>query len=315
MLTRAPRKSAIGKEAERQGIGCAEGAGFGEGGQAAEDAADDDDRDAEGRQGGNAGQHDAPEADALVAGIAAPPRYPAAGDQQRARHQQARHDAGGEQLQHRDVAQGRGIDDHDHAGRDDRPDDRRAGGYRGAVGGAVAFAFHGRDQSLADGHRVGHRGARDAGEEDADGDVDVAQGTRHAPEQAVGKSHHSFRESRAVHDLGREDEIGHGDEHESGDAGEKAVGDNLEIAQAADRHRAHQPGRNHDQTYRYADSDQEQKSARGPAHGSAPSSTRPCTRCSSSTRPDTGTDAATHFPDTCRKSETMISSLESAKKP
>ncbi|KAG1444774.1 hypothetical protein G6F57_017734 [Rhizopus arrhizus] len=137
---RLQAERAVIEEADQQGVDDGAGGGFGGGEDAEADAADDQHRHHQRGQGVDGGGAQLAPRERLAAGPA---------------QQDARDDAGHEQLAHRGVGDG-AVDDQHDAGRDD------GGGSAGAADeGAgkalvVAAARHRRQQQAADGHHVGH---------------------------------------------------------------------------------------------------------------------------------------------------------------
>ena len=169
--------------------------------------------------------------------IAAHVREHAAHREQKRRHEEPRHNPGREEIEDRDVAKNGGIHDHHHARRDDRADDRGAGGDGCGVGSVVAFLLHRRDQKPPDGHRIGDRRAGEPGEEHAGGHVDVAQRAPNATQKCIVERHELLGESRLIHQLRGEDEVRNRDQHEARDTREHAIGHHAAQVQPADRNR------------------------------------------------------------------------------
>ena len=77
-----------------------------------------------------------------------------------------------------------------------------------------ALLLHLRDQERADAGGVGRGGARDAGEEHADQDVDVAEPARQMADHGPGEVDQAIGDAGRVHQVGGQQEEGDGQQHE-----------------------------------------------------------------------------------------------------
>ena len=308
----APGERAVEQHADGDGVDRREGRGFGDRAEPAQDAAEDDHRHEQRRDRGQERAQGESESGLAVHGKSAPPGEIETHRQQRTRQQQAGNDAGDEQRDHRDVVEHGRVHHHDDARRNDRPEDRCAGGDRGRVGRRIAFLLHGRDQQLADRDGIGDRRAGQPGEEQAAGDVDVAQCAAHAAEQGVVEVDQALGQARLVHQLGGEDEVRDRHEQEAAHAREHPVGDDLEELDPADRRRTREAREQHHQADGRADQQYDDEHRQGGGHQSRSASgfsgssrSRPLTRWIARMMPATGMQAATQRPCTWIWSDTM----------
>ena len=188
-------------------------------GEAAEDRADDDDRDQQGR--GRA-QHD-PGALAqgeLVAGRVVVDEAHAGDDQEEQDGQEhARHDAGHQHVADRDLGQN-GIDDEHHRGRDDRAEHAAIGGEAGGEVLVVALALHFGDHDLRHDRDLCRGRAEDRGDEHVGEDVDIGQPALERADEGHGEVDDAARDAAAIHDLADQDEERDGDQPVAVDAAE-----------------------------------------------------------------------------------------------
>src|SRR5690625_3218625 len=103
----------------------------------------------------------------------------------------------------------------------------------------------------------------------------MAQVAPDATEQRVVEGDELLREPSLIHQLGRKDEVGDGDQHVGGDAGKHAVGDDAHHSLAADHVAARYAGQRHDDGNRRADQqkkheDQDREGHQDTCFGSAP---------------------------------------------
>ena len=140
-----------------------------------------------------------------------------------------------EQLAHRDPAPVHvGVDQHRHAGRDDRSHHRRSRYHRRHEPTRVALTHHARGQHRPDGRALGQRHARHAGEQHAGQHDHVGQAAPQVAHQAVGKIDQLGQHATALHEIARDDEERDGEQREGVHAPEHQRG------QDGDRHGARQ---------------------------------------------------------------------------
>ena len=129
-------------------------------------------------------------------------------DHQRESDQDSRDDSAEEQAADRNLRD-RSIDDHDHAGRDDRPDCARSRDQRCRKSGLVAGLLHRRDGDRGDGRRVGRGRAGDAGDRHARHDGGMREAGAEMANQRARKVNELPADSTGRHDRSGQNEIGH----------------------------------------------------------------------------------------------------------
>ncbi len=129
----------------------------------------------------------------------------------------AGHDAGDEELDHRGAGDHR-VEQHRDRRRDDDRERGRRGDHRGRELLAVAAASHRRDQDRAQRRRVGDRRAGDLGEKERRPDRHHRQPAADPAEQRRRERDQPARDARRVHDRARQDEQRDRDQREAGRA-------------------------------------------------------------------------------------------------
>ena len=135
------------------------------------------------------------------------------GDHQREPDQDSRDDAAEEQSADRDLCD-RPVDDHGHAGRDDRPDGAGGRDQGGGKSGLVAGLLHGRDDDRADRRRVRGGRARHAGDRHAGHDRRMREAGAEMADQRAREIDQLLADAAGRHDRSGQDEIGHRQQRE-----------------------------------------------------------------------------------------------------
>ena len=152
------------------------------------------------------------------------------------RDQDAGNEAGHEQPADRDVLVLHGVDDHAHRGRNDGPDDGRAGRERSGIGAGVAGLVHHLDHHRARARGVGQGRARNAREQRQRQHVGIAQATAQMADELRREAQQHMGQRAARHQLGRQDEERHGHQRKAVDAGEHFLEHHQLRIAAADEH-------------------------------------------------------------------------------
>lgn len=174
-------------------------------GEAAEDRADDDDRDQQGRRR-TEHDHDALAQGLLLAGrVVVDEAHGGDDEKEHQRQQKAGHDAGDQHVADRDLGE-HGIDDEHHRGRDDRPEHAAIGGEAGGEVLVVALALHLRDHDLRHDRDLGRGRAEDRGDEHVGEDVDIGQPAPERADEGHGEVDDAPGDAAAIHDLADQDE-------------------------------------------------------------------------------------------------------------
>ena len=165
--------------------------------------------------------------------------------------------ARGEEGGHRDVGHG-GNDDHENAGRHENAHGRGGRDHRHRLLLAVARLEHGRDHGRADGRDVGHRGARDAGEDVLGHHHGHAEASANPADQHLGEPDQPHRDAPRLHEGARQDKEGNGEQDEGVNAFEGLLHDDGErvLPRPPETDEARHPD---DEGHGHAEGEQDQK--------------------------------------------------------
>ena len=189
----------------------ADGCGLRRVGEPAEDAADDHDRDQQGRRRPQDRRHPLPRGLIVGLGIIVDISHQRDDDAEHRRQDHARHDAGNQHVADGHLRQ-HAVDDEHHRRRNDRPEHAAIGGQSRRKGLVVALLFHLRHHDLRHDRDLRGRRAQDGGDEHVGEDVDVGQPTLQRADKGHRHVDDASRNAAAVHDLADQDEQRYGDQ-------------------------------------------------------------------------------------------------------
>ena len=212
------------EEAYKEGIDDRHGRRFGRRKDPAQDAADDDTRHHQGRQG----LPEAPQADGparLFTGkpIPMPDRDDVIGHSQGPTQEDARHDPCHEQTGHGDPAVAHGVDDHDDGRGYNGPERGRRRRECRRVVRVVTGPLHHPHQDRPRTGGIGEGGTADPGENHVGQDIHMSQPAPDVAHEIVGEAQDVGGNAAGRHQIGGEDEKGDGHEGKGVDAVEKAL--------------------------------------------------------------------------------------------
>ena len=205
---------------DQRGGDRADGRGFRRIGEAAEDGADDDDRD---QQGGRRPQdrHDALARRLIVgAGIVVDISHQRDDEAEHHREDDARHDAGDQHVADRDLRE-HAVDHEHHRRRNDRAEHAAIGGEARREGLVVALLLHLRHHDLRHDRDLRGRRSQDRGDEHVGEDVDVGEPALQRADERHRHVDDAPGDAAAVHDLADQDEERNGDQAVAVDAAEQ----------------------------------------------------------------------------------------------
>ena len=220
---------------------------FGRGEDAAIDAADDHDRH---QQGQRRSFQSGGETELAFPVVLPQPLDPAPDiDEQgeRRRDQDARPDAGDEQLADGNLRR-HGVEDHRDRRRDDHAKLRRSRLKGRREGCGIAVADHRRDQDRADREGGGDAGARYRREDHAGQDAGAGEAALDAADDGFGEIHQSGGDAADLHQVAGQDEERDGGQRVAVERDEKLLGDQQQrqVGEARDADHARQPDRDGD---------------------------------------------------------------------
>ena len=206
---------AVDREGEDRGVDRGDRGRFGRSEDAAIDAAHDQERQSEYRQGmaqclrsGNCRQHDGPVAPVRRAGVIAQPHHVGA---HRGRQHQARAERREENVRHGNLDDGR-VDDERDRGRDQDAQPAGGGDHADREAALVAGIDHLRDHHTADRHGSGDAGAAHGGKNDGGDHRHQRQTAAQVSDRGFGRGHQSIGRPALAQQIGGENEERDGDQ-------------------------------------------------------------------------------------------------------